>query len=263
MSDFEPEGPIVSATQALAPDSKADNVVLSCKLPDHKGSVILIPLSVEHAQDLYTNLAGLQNAHLYKYMPSGPYTDLESFTEHMKFLCESPIFFPFTIFSNDAAHQTNQKQLENPPFKPATPVGIICLMNIVPAHRTIEIGHVLFGPTLQRTTAATESTYLLMKYCFEELHYLRVEWKANNLNEPSKRAALRLGFVFEGIFRKHYVIKGKGRDSAWFSVTDDEWFKEGEGGVKEALEKWLSKENFDTEGKQRRKLEDIRGKERA
>ena len=256
MSDFEPEGPIVSPTPALAP---AGNVILSSKPPLHSGSVILTPLSLNHAQDLYTNVAGPQNANLYKYMFGGPYNDLDSFNEHVKFLIESPIFFPFTIFTHDLAHLTSQTALENPPGQPASPTGMVCIMNIVPEHRTIEIGNVLYGPALQRTTAATETIYLLLKYCFEELHYLRVEWKANNFNEPSKRAALRLGFAFEGVFRKHYVIKGKGRDSAWFSITDDEWFKEeGNGRVKQALEKWLSKENFDAEGKQRMKLEDIR-----
>jgi RimJ/RimL family protein N-acetyltransferase len=127
-------------------------------------------------------------------------------------------------------------------------------MNIVPSHRTIEIGHVLFSPVLQRTTAATESIYLLMKHCFEDLNYRRVEWKANDLNEPSKRAALRLGFVFEGVFRKHMVVKGRNRDTAWFSVTDDEW----EGGVKGGLEKWLENANFDESGLQLRKLEEVR-----
>lgn len=95
-----------------------------------------------------------------------------------------------------------------------------------------------------------------MKHCFEDLGYRRVEWKANDLNEPSKRAALRLGFVFEGVFRKHMVVKGRNRDTAWFSVTDDEW----EGSVKGGLEEWLEKSNFDGEGKQRRKLEVVRAR---
>jgi RimJ/RimL family protein N-acetyltransferase len=127
-------------------------------------------------------------------------------------------------------------------------------LNIVPSHRSIEIGNVLFGPLLQRSTAATEACYILMKHCFEDLNYLRVEWKANNFNEPSKRAALRLGFVFEGIFRKHMVVRGRGRDTAWFSVIDEEWA----GGVKAALEDWLSDDNFDEQHRQRTGLEQIR-----
>jgi RimJ/RimL family protein N-acetyltransferase len=133
------------------------------------------------------------------------------------------------------------------------PMGIVCLMNIVPSNRCFEIGHVVFSPLLQRTTAATEAIYLLMKHCFEDLNYRRVEWKANNLNEPSKRAAVRLGFVPEGIFRKHMIVKGRNRDTAWFSVVDDEWAV-----VKGGLEGWLEKGNFDGEGKQVRKLEEIR-----
>ena len=163
------------------------------------------------------------------------------------------MFFPFVIFkesSLDLAQAAPPKDGE----APGSPIGIITLMNINPTHRTIEIGAVLFSPLLQRTTAATEAIYVLMKHCFDDLGYRRVEWKANNLNEPSKRAAVRLGFVPEGVFRNHMIVKGRSRDSAWFSVTDEEWV----GGVKEALESWLQKGNFDEEGGQRRKLEDIR-----
>lgn len=92
-----------------------------------------------------------------------------------------------------------------------------------------------------------------MKYAFDDLHYLRVEWKCNNFNEPSRRAALRLGFVFEGVFRKHMIVKGRERDSAWFSVTDEEW----EGEVKGSLVEWLGDGNFEG-GKQLRKLEEVR-----
>ncbi|KAJ3194530.1 hypothetical protein HDU82_002441, partial [Entophlyctis luteolus] len=137
-------------------------------------------------------------------------------------------------------------------------VGIDCYLNIVPANRSIEIGHVMFGPKLARTAAATEASYLLMKYAFEQLHYLRVEWKTNNFNEASKRAALRLGFTHEGIFRKHMVVKGRRRDSWWASCLDDEWFKKGKGGVKEALEIWLRADNFGADGRQKRKLDEIR-----
>jgi len=100
-----------------------------------------------------------------------------------------------------------------------------------------------------------------MKFCFEELHYQRVEWKCNDRNKPSERAALRLGFRFEGIFRKHMVVKGRRRDSAWFSVIDDEWVLQGKGGVRRGLEGWLVGENFDEGGGQRRKLEEVRGGE--
>lgn len=233
----ELKGDIVEGPPALQPDSK---VVLIGQ------DVVLEYLTPEHAPALFETLCGPQNDSLHTWMPGGPFPDLKSFTKHMNFLIESPIFFPYTVF------------LIDPSTKAKTPVGINTLMNIVPSHRTIEIGHVLFGPKLQRTAAATEVNYLLMKYAFEDLHYLRVEWKTNNFNEPSKRAALRLGFKYEGLFRKHMVVKGRRRDTAWYSCLDDEWFLVGKGGVKAGLEKWLRRENFDGEGKQIRKLEDLR-----
>lgn len=93
-----------------------------------------------------------------------------------------------------------------------------------------------------------------MQQAFERLHFLRVEWKCNDFNKPSARAALRMGFVFEGVFRKHMIVKGRRRDTAWFSITDDEW----ESTVRKALVEWVGKDNFDAEGKQKRKLEVIR-----
>lgn len=128
-------------------------------------------------------------------------------------------------------------------------------MSIVPEQLRLEIGWVLFSPALQRTTGATEASYLLLKYAFEELGYRRVEWKCNALNEGSRRAAERLGFVFEGVFRQHMVVKGRNRDTAWFSMLREEWDCRG---VKEALEDWLAEDNFDESGAQRRSLEGIR-----
>lgn len=222
---------------ALQPDPK---VILTGQ------DVELVHLTPEHAPALFEALCGPQNDNLYTWMPGGPFPDLESFTKHLNFLIDHPSCFPLTVYQID------------PSTKAKTVVGINALMAIVPANRTIEIGHVLFSPKLQRTAAATEVNYLLMKYAFEDLHYLRVEWKTNNFNEPSKRAALRLGFKFEGLFRKHMVVKGRRRDTVWFSCLDDEWFQERRGGVKEGLEKWLRKDNFDGEGKQIKKLEELR-----
>jgi RimJ/RimL family protein N-acetyltransferase len=205
MSNLEPKGDFVSGPPALVPDINAANVILSGKNPSLCQTVELRPLIQASIPDLYANICGPQNDHLYTYLPSGPYHDLPSFTKLINdgFVL-TPSFFPFAIFSSDPIHVTNQS-LRTDSDKARSPVGIICLMNIVPSHRSIEIGHVLLAPTLQRTTAATEGFYLLMKYAFEELGYLRVEWKCNNFNEPSKRAALRLGYTFEGIFRKQYV----------------------------------------------------------
>lgn len=179
-------------------------------------------------------------------MPGGPFPSLADFTAHIDLLLSHPPFF--TIFAHDSSSPTGEP----------VPVGLIGFVNIMPANRCLEIGHVLFGPLLQRTRAATEVFYLLLKYAFDDLHYMRVEWKANDFNEPSKRAVRRLGFMYEGTFRKHMVVKGRRRDTAWFSCLDEEWFLEGKGGVKRGLEGWLDRGNFDGEGRQVKKLEEIR-----
>lgn len=131
-------------------------------------------------------------------------------------------------------------------------MGIISLLNIVPWHRRVEVGHVVFSRSLQRTTEATEACYVLMEYVFR-LGYERVEWKCSTENGPSHRAALRLGFVEEGVFRRHMVVRGRRRDSWGGSVVLEEW-----GLVQGALVEWLGVENFDGEGRQKRKVEEIR-----
>ena len=128
-------------------------------------------------------------------------------------------------------------------------MGVAAFMRIEPRHGVIEVGHVHFGPSLQRTAAATEAMYLMMRRAFDELGYRRYEWKCDSLNQPSRRAALRLGFTFEGIFRQATIYKGRSRDTAWFSLLDAEWPAR-----KAALERWLATENFDKDGRQRRPL---------
>jgi RimJ/RimL family protein N-acetyltransferase len=127
--------------------------------------------------------------------------------------------------------------------------GWASYMRMEPAHGVVEVGSILLSPSLQRTTAATEAMYLMAGHVFDHLGYRRYEWKCNALNQPSRRAAERLGFTFEGIFRQHLVIKGKSRDSAWFSMLDNEWPVR-----KQVLETWLAPENFDEQGRQRRSL---------
>jgi len=126
-------------------------------------------------------------------------------------------------------------------------------MEIRPAMRVVEVGHIIYGPALQRSALATEAQYLLARYVFEELGYRRYEWKCHALNAASRRAALRFGFVFEGIFRQHMIVKGRTRDTAWFSMLDSEWPR-----VRKAFEQWLEPMNFDAEERQRRRLADIR-----
>ncbi|TIO92038.1 MAG: GNAT family N-acetyltransferase, partial [Mesorhizobium sp.] len=117
---------------------------------------------------------------------------------------------------------------------------------------------IYWGPLISRRPQATEAQFLFTKYAFDELGYRRYEWKCNNRNEPSKRAAERFGFKFEGIFRQHLVVKGENRDTAWYSIIDKEW-----PALRKAYEAWLDPANFDGEGRQKRRLEDFRAESGA
>jgi RimJ/RimL family protein N-acetyltransferase len=131
--------------------------------------------------------------------------------------------------------------------------GIVTLMEIRPAMRVIEMGSIVYAPMLQRTAAATEAQYLMARYAFDDLRYRRYEWKCDALNAPSRRAAARLGFTYEGTFRQHMIVKGRNRDTAWHSITDGEWPS-----VKAAFEAWLAPDNFDAEGRQKQGLVALR-----
>ncbi|KAH8590768.1 acyl-CoA N-acyltransferase [Bisporella sp. PMI_857] len=235
---YEPEGPLVTgaATAPSAITLKGQHVTLG-------------PLSPSHAPDLYTNVGGMHNADLWKYMVAGPFSSLADFTKFIEGVCSHASLFPFAILSSDPVHVSNQSQFST---EEATAVGFVCYINIATHSRSIEIGNVMYASTLQRTTTATETIYLLIKHAFEDLGFSRVEWKCNDRNAPSKRAAERLGFRYEGLFRWHMVVKGRRRDTTWFSIVGDEWE-----GVKGGFEGWLSEGNFE-DGKQVRKLEDIR-----
>ncbi len=133
-------------------------------------------------------------------------------------------------------------------------VGIATLMDIRPAARSVEVGHIVYSPSLQHTPLGTEVQYLLARYAFETLGNRRYEWKCNALNAPSRRAALRYGFVFEGILRQHTIAKGRNRDTAYFSMLDSEWPAR-----KAAFERWLAPENFDVQGRQKVGLAALNG----
>ena len=133
------------------------------------------------------------------------------------------------------------------------PVGVASYLRIDPAMGSIEVGHLSYAPALQRHPAATEAMFLMMQRAFDELGYRRYEWKCDALNAPSRRAAERLGFRYEGIFRQHVVTKGRNRDSAWYAIVDGEWPQ-----LKQAFTSWLDPVNFDAAGRQRRRLEDGR-----
>src|SRR5688500_7863714 len=131
--------------------------------------------------------------------------------------------------------------------------GRQALMRITPEHGVIEIGSILWGPKIARTRAATEALYLFARHVFDMLGYRRFEWKCDALNEPSRRAALRFGFAFEGIFRQHMVVKGQNRDTAWFAMTDREW-----PAIRAGMERWLDPANFDPDGRQKSSLQEMR-----
>jgi len=135
------------------------------------------------------------------------------------------------------------------PNETAKAAGYASFMRIEPAHGVVEVGNILLSPILQRTTAATEAMYLMARHIFDDLAYRRYEWKCNAQNQPSRRAAQRLGFTYEGIFRQHLVVKDRNRDTAWFSMLDHEWPAR-----KQAFESWLSPANFDESGNQRQPL---------
>jgi RimJ/RimL family protein N-acetyltransferase len=173
---------------------------------------------------------------IWTYLPDGPYESPGHLRGMLAWAASSddPLFFTLAALPGDR------------------PLGIASYLRITPEFGVIEIGHIWFGRPLQRTTAATEAIYLLAREAFDGLGYRRLEWKCNALNAPSRRAAERFGFTFEGIFRKHQVIKGRNRDTAWYAITDDEWPARRYG-----FEAWLAPENFDADGHQKRTLADL------
>jgi RimJ/RimL family protein N-acetyltransferase len=196
--------------------------------------VTVEPLDPEkHGASIYEGAHGPEKEQLWAYMSDGPFPDRESFDLSLAKKAESqdPLFFAIVDHATGRA------------------TGYASYLRIEPAHRVIEVGNILYTPAMQRTRGATEAMYLMARHVFEDLGYRRYEWKCNALNEPSRRAALRLGFQFEGIFRQHMIIKGKNRDTAWFAMLDSEW-----PACKAAFEKWLDPANFDDNGHQQTSL---------
>jgi RimJ/RimL family protein N-acetyltransferase len=179
---------------------------------------------------------------IWTYLPYGPFdgpAQLEQMLRDAE-ASHDPLFFAFC------------------PLPDERPAGVAAYLRITAEHGVIEIGHIWLGTWLQRTTAATEGIYLLASHAFDQLGYRRFEWKCDALNAASRRAAERFGFRFEGVFRKHQVIKGRNRDTAWFAITDDEWPR-----LRRGYEQWLDPRNFDTAGRQRRRLLDLIRAEQA
>jgi RimJ/RimL family protein N-acetyltransferase len=175
---------------------------------------------------------------LFTYMGYGPFADRAAFDAWLGARAGAAAPFSYSVIDKASGEAA----------------GTVTLMEIRPAMRVIEMGNIVYGTPLQRTLAATEAQYLVARYVFEALGYRRYEWKCNALNGPSRRAALRLGFTFEGLFRQHMIVKGRNRDTAWFSMLDSEWPTR-----KAAFERWVAPENFDADGRQRLSLATLNG----
>jgi RimJ/RimL family protein N-acetyltransferase len=190
-------------------------------------------LAQRHDADLWTAVNG--HDHLWTYMSYGPFADFPAFSEWLAGRVKLDDPYSYTIMGRSGRA-----------------VGIATLMEIRPAMRVIEVGNIVYSPTLQRTPLGTEAQYLLARYAFETLGYRRYEWKCNALNAPSRRAALRYGFGFEGVLRQHMIAKERNRDTAYYSMLDSEWPVR-----KAAFERWLAPDNFDADGKQRVSLSEL------
>ena len=184
-----------------------------------------------HVPDLFEALCAIEPD--WTYLPYGPFADLAAFREWVQERClgDDPLFY--TVRDSETGKTC----------------GVASLMRITPQSGTIEVGHIHLGPTLKGSRAATEAMFLLMEYAFS-LGYRRYEWKCDALNAPSRNAALRLGFTFEGTFRQATVYKGRNRDTDWFSITDAEWPR-----LQEGFRRWLDPDNF-ASGRQRRRLQE-------
>jgi RimJ/RimL family protein N-acetyltransferase len=190
-----------------------------------------------HAADLFAANAEDRDGRNWTYLPYGPLMRWEDYRRWMEQFCcgDDPLFHAILERGSGRA------------------VGVASFMRIDPAAGVIEVGGINYSPRLQRAPAATEAMYLMMRRVFDELGYRRYEWKCDTLNAPSRAAAARLGFRFEGVFRQAIVYKGRSRDTAWFSIIDREW-----PALKAAFERWLDPANFDSAGNQRQRLSEFR-----
>lgn len=190
----------------------------------------ITPLSLQHATDLYMAFRADTDNRIWTYLPNGPYQDAEAFRGwvHDAITRDDPLMFAILVEGRALGHAS--------------------YLRISPTDATIEVGYIALSPALQRTRAATEFHYLMMRRAFD-LGYRRYEWKCDALNGPSRRAAERLGFSYEGTFRQATHYKGRNRDTAWFSTLDTEWYDQ-----KARFERWLTEDNFDEYGQQIRPL---------
>ncbi|KAJ1324207.1 N-acetyltransferase [Microdochium nivale] len=252
----------------------------------HGSYVTLEPLDADrHAASLHTALCELPGRIAggaaaaaawpgWAYLPVGPFASEADFTRQVVAYSGSrdPFFYAVvtrrdivatspTAIGPDAQGNAANTTTTTVTAPAGSAVGWISFLNVETAHQSIEIGHICFSPALQRTAASTEAFYLMMRHAFDDLGSRRVEWKCDSLNQPSMRAAERLGFEFEGVFRKHRIVRGRNRDTAWYSVVDDEWLGGQDGrkaGLKAGFKAWLKDDNFERGKRQKRTLEQVR-----
>ncbi len=197
---------------------------------------------IRHGHDLFAAYSLDPEGKLWTYMSVGPFKAEADFQAWLKTAAESsdPLFHAIVDAASGKA------------------VGIASYLRIVPGFGVIEVGNICFSPLLQRKPAATEAMYLMMARAFDELGYRRYEWKCDSLNAPSRQAARRFGFSYDGLFEQALVYKGRNRDTAWYSLLDRDW-----PATKRAFQAWLDPANFDIKGQQRRSLSDLMGLERG
>ena len=216
------------------PAQRPGRVVLEGRL------VRLEPVDVDrHGADLQAAQSGAPE--IWTYLPDGPFARDGDFRDWLvaRAAAPDPMFYAIV---DRALGRAN---------------GMASFLRITPEHGVIEVGYIWYSPLLQRTPAATETMYLMARHVFDDLGYRRYEWKCNELNAPSRSAALRLGFTYEGVFRQHMVVKDQNRNTAWYSMLDSEW-----PAAKAAFESWLEPANFDGQGRQIRGLADFRNNPR-
>ena len=196
------------------------------------------PLDADrHGAELYAAYAANTDGRDWTYMSVGPFENMDGYLDYAHKAAASTDPLHYAVIDRGTGRA----------------VGTLALLRIDPANGAVEVGFVAFSPSLQRTPVSTEAQYLLMKYVFDALGYRRYEWKCDDLNAPSRAAAARLGFQYEGTFRQAVVYKGRNRDTAWFAVIDRDWPR-----LAAAFETWLAPANFDAHGAQRRSLAAIR-----
>jgi RimJ/RimL family protein N-acetyltransferase len=223
----KPERPLGPKVDRVPPGSMPD------RRPLHGMWMLLEPVSAElHARDLFDSITGKDD--VWTYMGYGPWAEFEAFEAWLKEreASRDPWFYAFIRRDTGKA------------------CGMGAFMRCDAPNGVIEIGHIWMSPALQKTREATEAIFLMIRHCFEDLGVRRLEWKCDALNAPSRKAAARFGFEFEGIFRQHMIVKGRNRDTAWFAMLDKDWHV-----IRAGFERWLRPENFDEKGRQKAKLQ--------